>query len=669
MSTGTRSNSKSRTRSALPDTSRSDLHNYRLDKRVSQDGLATVYAATHEMLDRPVQVAILRRHDRVSASRFKLMAKLAGRLTHPHLLPVIDAGHDEQLGDYLIFPMLEARPLSDLLHKGRLEPVRALKIVEQIGGALDYLHSQQIIHRDVQPANILVTPQWLAYLTNLSLAAAPDGTPTDGDTDADLDYLTAYTAPEQHLDDGTATPTLDVYSLGAVAFHMFTGDLPPPPGTPLPPFGALLPDLAATEPVLRQMMAANPADRYATASAAVPPLRQALRVQVDEATPDLEESTWETTANWLENPLEVVLSDLLSQRVQRADDAPAALPGVDLAHDREALQAFEQFLNESRARANELHRANTVRRMLNQWSRDGFFRRRLLGRLLDLKQMSSYNLYFYELKVVYETRTLPRTRRRTPTLDDRTSQVTPPDVWEMDLPIDDELATVKAQTIVIPESVYVFACPQCGGNGRTECQTCRGRGEIERTQKIRNPDGTTTIEHLTKQCDTCRGYGLQDCDLCEGNGNLVEEQLFEWSRRARQFLTTDTDDFDDLPPRAVLERHTVPICTTTIDPYNGLWNSVPQLAELVQVAIEEVSDTQTRIVRTDLSLRGVPLTEVEYSLNDSAPRLLQIVGDERELHGARGDLYNMERVALAAVLAVLAVLAVVGVVVWLLLGG
>src|SRR5215212_2449303 len=204
-----------------------DLLNYRLSERLTQEELATVYRATHLTLDRPVQVHILRRTDWISVSRFQLAARLAARLSHPNILPVVDAGHDDRYGDYLVTPRLETRSLHDILKEGPLDPLVALKIFSQIGAALDYLHGEGIMHRDVQPGNILLTPQGVAYLTNFSLAAAPD-TP-DLSSIEEADYLTPYSAPEQSLVSGAPAPAQDLYSLGALLYHMLSGELPPPP--------------------------------------------------------------------------------------------------------------------------------------------------------------------------------------------------------------------------------------------------------------------------------------------------------------------------------------------------------------------------------------------------------------------------------------------------------
>src|SRR6266508_5492054 len=304
-----------------------DLLNYRLSERVAQEELATVYRATHMTLDRPVQVHILRRTDWISSSRFQLSARLAARLSHANILPVVDAGHDERYGDYLVTPRLETRSLHDLLKDGPLDPLAALKVFSQIGAALDYLHAQGIVHRDVQPANILLTAQGVAYLANLSLAAAPD-TP-DLSSVEEADYLTPYSAPEQSLSSGDPSPAQDLYSLGAVLYEMLLGELPPAPGEEPRSLTTRDTTLADVDRVIQRLLSRQPAQRFANAAQAAALLRQALRQKIDSSTEDMEESHWEAVAEWLENPLETVV-------------------GTMLDHD---------FVARSRARADVLHRA------------------------------------------------------------------------------------------------------------------------------------------------------------------------------------------------------------------------------------------------------------------------------------------------------------------------
>jgi serine/threonine protein kinase len=605
-----------------------ELRNYRLIERLAQEELATVYRASHLTLDRPVQVHILRRHDWVSASRFQLAARLAARLSHPNLVPVIDAGHDDKYRDYLVTPQLDARPLSALLADGPAPAMLAVRVVAQVAAALDYLHAQQVFHRDVQPANILVTQEGVAYLTNLSLAASPD-TPDLSSID-EADYLTPYSAPEQRLAAGEAGAALDVYSLGAVAYHMLSGEIPP--GGELPSLAAHDAALVPADKVLARMLAARPEARFPSAAAAAAALRQALRSSLDQATADMEESRWEASAEWLENPVETALGPTLDEQ-------------------------FSDFVARARKRADELHRRDVIRRLLNRWSRDGFFRRRPLGQLVQPEQIVSYNVYFYELRALYETRSAPQPRTRPQQPEDRSSYEHQPDIWAVPVPIPDgdTFATFPAQEIAVPNSARILTCPECSGAAVVLCSVCKGKGTVEKVSKVSNPDNKTTAETLTAPCQACRGYGKQQCPKCKGSGNLVEELAFSWSRRAKLF--ENTDDIEDLP-RLAIQKRLEPVFSGPINPYEGRWHSVAPLAELLRTAIEEAGEG-TRMLTSELKIQGATITEMDYVL-DEKPQRLYLVGFDSELIGDWA-LLNSERLILAAAVAVLALIAVAAV--------
>jgi serine/threonine protein kinase len=605
-----------------------ELRNYRLGERVGQDELATFFNATHLTLDRPVVVHILRRTDWVSASRFQLAARLAARLAHPNLLPVLDAGHDDRYGAYLVTPALDAPTLEETLANGPIDPVMALNIAKQVGAALDYLHSVGVIHRDVQPANILVTKQGLAYLTNLSLAASPD-TPDLSSVD-EADYLTPYSAPEQRLDSNDDDPTLDIYGLGAVLWHMFSGEIPPPPGDTLPSLGSKDPTLNAAERVLQRMMALQPQQRFADAGQAMAALRQALRMQLDRATSDMEESRWESSAEWLENPLETAIGDLLDQG----------------------------FISKSRARADGLHRTDVVRRLLDRWSRKGFFRRAPLGQLIEPQQISSYNIYFYELRTTYETRKPPETRTRPHVPHERSSASLPPNVWDVDVP--DGSDDLSEQELALPNSMRVRSCPECQGATKINCKKCNGRGHIDHVRKSKGPNGQQVTETVLETCDACHGYMLQTCPTCDGVGSVTEEQVFVWTRRHK--LWENTDDLTDLPAKALMKR-AEPVYSAEIDLFEGRWQSVAPLAELLKAAVDE-ADEHTRITHAQLSIQGATLTELDFMLNDNPNRLL-IVGHENEVMGD-WSLLNPERIALVALGALIAIILLVWLLMWFL---
>jgi eukaryotic-like serine/threonine-protein kinase len=606
-----------------------ELRNYKVGERLGQEELATVYRARHLTLDRPVQLHILRRHDWISASRFQLAGRLAARLSHPYLLPVIDAGHDDRYGDYLVTPQIEAQPLSAILADGPVEPVVATRIITNIASVLDYLHGSQIFHRDVQPMNILVSADGVAYLTNLSLAAGPDA--PDLSSIDEADYLTPYSAPEQRLAQGEAGAALDIYSLGAVAYHMLSGQVPPAPGADLPSLALNDAGLAPADRVVRRMLAPQPGARFPTATAAATALRQALRTQIDHATEDMEESRWEASAEWLENPLETVLGGNLDAQ-------------------------FSEFVTATRKRADELHRRDVIRRHLNRWSRAGFFRRRALGQLIQPEQIVSYNIYFYELRTVFEMRTDPAVRQRPAQTDDRSQmQALPPDLWSIPVPAEDLFTTVRPQELAIPGSLRVFTCTECSGGAQIPCAACKGVGTIERQRKVSNRSGEQSTETIPVACSTCRGYGKQKCPKCEGTGNLAEEQVFTWSRRAKLF--GNTDDIEDLPELAIKQRLQL-VFEGSIDPLDGRWHSVAPLGELLRAAIAEAGP-DTRLLAAELKIQGAPITEVDLLL-DEKPQRIYIVGHDNELIGDWA-LLNTERLVLAGVAVLLALVVIIAV--------
>lgn len=595
-----------------------DLLNYRLAERIGQTELATVYRATHLALDRPVQVHVLRRTDWISASRFQLAGRIAARLSHPNILPVIDAGHDERFGDYMVTPQLDTRTLQEHLAGGPLPALPALRIFSQIGTALDYLHEQGIIHRDVQPTNILVTPQGIAYLANFSLASGPE-TPDFSEIE-DADYQTPYSAPEQSLSSGQPSPTLDVYSLGAVLYQMLSGELPPAPGAPVPSLAGQSAALAGADRVIARLMAPEPAQRYGSAAQAIGALRQALRQQLDEASGDMEESRWEAVAEWLENPLETVAAEML--------DA--------------------EFVAKSRARADSLHRVDAVRRQLDRWSRHGLLRRPLLGQVIQPEQIVSYNVYLYELRAHYETRTPPQTRQVVHHGGALAGAVAELELWAAPVPEQEPFVDAPPETIVIPGSQRIVPCVECNGSTKLACKTCAGKGTITRTQKVNDSDGKSRSETFQENCPSCRGYGKQECHRCEGTGTLMEEKFFSWSRHGRAFF--NEDDISGLH-KLTLQSKAQQVYASRIDPREGRWYQVAPLKELLDEALKG-GGADARLLAAELVIRGVPVTEVDYRYREKQ-HTLQLIGFDNTVRGDT-SLYDMERIYLYAVIAVMA---------------
>ena len=615
-------NARPRQTTPAPDNARAanearELLNYRLSERIGQEELATVYRGVHLTLDRPVEVHVLRRTDWISASRFQLAARLAARLSHPNILSVIDAGHDERYGDYIVTPWMESSTLSDRLASGPLDPLLALRVFAQVGAALDYLHDQQIYHRDVRPDNIVLTPQGVAYLTNLSLAHAPD-TPDLSSID-EADFLTPYSAPEQTLVGGEMRRESDLYSLGAVLYQMASGELPPPPGQSIPPLASRDPSLSSADRVVRKLLATDPAQRFSTADQASAALRQSLRKQIDDSTDDMEESRWEPIAEWLENPVETVIGDLIDQ----------------------------EFLAQTRARADGLHRTGAVRRTLDRWSRQGFLRRPALGHAVQPEQIVSYNLYTFELSVQYETRTQPQKRE----MVHKTGAVNPAagetELWDVAVPEVEPFVNAPAEPIVIPGSQRVVGCTECNGSAQVQCKTCSGKGAIEKNRRVKEADGSTRTESYAENCPTCRGYGKLPCPRCEGTGQMLQEQVFTWSRHGRVFFNED-----DVAPyqKLAVQTQAQEVYHHTLDVYEPRWYQIAPLKELLEAAITG-GGTDARLIAADLIIKGAPVTEVDYRLKDKQ-HSLALVGFKDEV---RGDLtlFDIERAALYAAIAAL----------------
>ena len=242
--------------------------------------MGTVYLATHERLERRVALKLIAPDlagDPEFRSRFLRESQLAASLDHPHVIPIYDA--DEVDGvlylamRYVDGPSLQAQ----IRERGPLPRSDALRIAEQIAGALDTAHAADLIHRDLKPANILLADGH-AYLCDFGLAKR---TSSQAMTQAGSFLGTVdYCSPEQIRGeplDGRA----DVYSLGCVLYHCLSGEPPYARDSEIAVLQAHLneppPQLAADlDDVFAKAMAKDREDRYSTAGALARDLRDAI---------------------------------------------------------------------------------------------------------------------------------------------------------------------------------------------------------------------------------------------------------------------------------------------------------------------------------------------------------------------------------------------------------
>ncbi|NTW09447.1 MAG: serine/threonine protein kinase [Anaerolineaceae bacterium] len=149
---------------------------YQIVAPLGEGGMAAVYKAYQPSMERYVALKVLPRHfasDPHFTSRFQREAKLLAKLQHPHILPVFDFGQSDEYS-YIVMPLVPSGTLRNLLANGPLPLTRIREIITQIGSALNYAHSQGMIHRDVKPGNVLIDETGNCLLTDFGLARMID---------------------------------------------------------------------------------------------------------------------------------------------------------------------------------------------------------------------------------------------------------------------------------------------------------------------------------------------------------------------------------------------------------------------------------------------------------------------------------------------------------------
>jgi len=197
---------------------------YRVLSHIADGGMASVYVALDERLDREVAVKIMRpalARDETFVSRFRREARSAARLSHPNVVAVYDQGDDD--GDmFLTMEYVPGRTLREVLTtEGPLTPRASLDLFDPILQALDAAHSAGLIHRDVKPENVILREDGVVKVADFGLARAVT-TATTTNASGVLLGTVAYLSPEQ-VERGIADARSDVYAVGLVLYEMLTG--------------------------------------------------------------------------------------------------------------------------------------------------------------------------------------------------------------------------------------------------------------------------------------------------------------------------------------------------------------------------------------------------------------------------------------------------------------
>jgi beta-lactam-binding protein with PASTA domain/predicted Ser/Thr protein kinase len=260
---------------------------YHLHRRVARGGMADVYLARDSLLDRPVALKVLFPEfatDPSFVERFRREAQAAAGLNHPAIVSVYDWGEED--GTYfIVMEYLEGRSLSQIIRdEGALLPDRAADVAIDIAAALGFAHRGGVIHRDVKPGNVLISPVGQVKVTDFGIARAVSTQENLTQTGTVMGTAT-YFSPEQARGENV-DPRSDVYSLGVVLYEMLTGSPPFSGDNPVSVAYKHVqeqPDLprarnpqvpVALEAVTMKALAKNPANRYASADELAADLRR-----------------------------------------------------------------------------------------------------------------------------------------------------------------------------------------------------------------------------------------------------------------------------------------------------------------------------------------------------------------------------------------------------------
>jgi eukaryotic-like serine/threonine-protein kinase len=264
---------------------------YELHRRIARGGMADVFLARDQLLDRPVAVKVLFPEfaaDPAFVTRFRREAQAAANLNHPNIVNVYDwgqiaaagpgaAGAEPQSTYFIVMEYVEGRSLADIVRaEGPLHPDRAADVAIDIAAALGFAHRNGVIHRDVKPGNVLVSPSGQVKVADFGIARAMDGADENLTQAGAVMGTATYFSPEQ-AQGLPLDPRSDLYSLGAVLYEMVTGRPPFTGESPVavaykhvqeqaaPPSRVNTNVPPGLDAVVLRLLAKSPTDRYPSA--------------------------------------------------------------------------------------------------------------------------------------------------------------------------------------------------------------------------------------------------------------------------------------------------------------------------------------------------------------------------------------------------------------------
>lgn len=640
------------------------IGNYRLEHELGRGATSQVWMGRHIFLhERAVAVKLLLSHDEESVLRFTREAELTSQLRHQHIIQIYDHATPANSFPYTVMELVSGGSLRQRIEKdGKLPPKEAVAIFRQIGSALDYAHSRNIIHRDVAPGNILLDSSGnRALLTDFGIARLPDQRHTSTDI---IMGTPGFFSPEHARSATLVTSLSDLYGLGVIFYYMLSAELPweTPPQHPDYRFEGIVP-LAyrgvelplEIERIIQTMLAVEPHKRFPTAGAALDALERAFTragVALDDQPPAIAGAT---TVRAINTAPSFQSLGLMDSEVEQALAADLLREPFERSHERAEQVRDPLFL------------AN----LLDEWSRQGGrfdFRKPQLGRIVNLREVRSRNVYFYKLDVLLETRTEPKEVEEpdanAPDFPVQKEQTR----WQVQLPPPAAFVDDPGRAEILPGSERVIACPRCEGSGYELCSECKGsrrvliarpvagganggdgvamhqqqpgpgRAVLSHGEGQRSGNGgdsslavsqTTQVKQVLVPCTACNGIGKLKCERCNGEGRLVQRKAFQWSRHAQ-----NVGSYDDLPnldenrlrqevelTKVYQERH--------LNGFKREWAAVPGLKRLID-DVQKQLHTDTHIAMSEVTIQMIPYTEVRLDMGHNE---VTLEGEGGDHHG------------------------------------
>jgi len=287
------------------------LGRFQILERVGIGGFGAVYRAQDPQLQRTVALKLLQstgdeQRDRHRINRFLVEGRAGARLQHPNIVPVFDAGKDEETGEYyMAAAFITGRPLSAAIDGQPLELKHAATIVAQLARALDYAHTQGILHRDVKPDNVMLDEKDVPHLMDFGLARMEESE-SHLTRDGAVMGTPSYMSPEQCVGKQEALgPAADQYSLGCPLYELITGEklfdgpvsvqIHHQINTEAPPSAKNAPIPHDLDTICLKTLAKEPERRYASCAELAADLERWL---ADEPIQARQLTTWERWNRW-----------------------------------------------------------------------------------------------------------------------------------------------------------------------------------------------------------------------------------------------------------------------------------------------------------------------------------------------------------------------------------